>query len=166
MRGYDWPPESISLLIKLHAEGLSASLIAKGLNREFRTKLSRGSVIGKLNRLNIHRAQPSAPRKAEPYPPNRKSSRPRAHLHFTKTREPIVLEHDPHERPDTAKPFWERREGECWWPFGEGADQHSCCRPVDRQGLCTVHCEIGLQRFVNRQPGNAQELERSVRRWL
>lgn len=73
--------------------------------------------------------------------------------------------------PITARPFAERRTGQCWWPYGEGVATLSCCAPVVRGGLCEGHAAgVGYQpqsshrdrtraarqfEYLARQPGRA-----------
>src|SRR4249920_3085398 len=68
-----WTDESVELLKKLWADGLSASQIASQLGG-----VTRNAVIGKVHRLNLSgRAKPASsparPRKARPTTPHRPS---------------------------------------------------------------------------------------------
>lgn len=41
-----------------------------------------------------------------------------------------------------AKPWIDRRFGECWYLLGEGPDALACCARVTRGGLCATHYRL------------------------
>lgn len=156
-----WTKEHEDRMRDLFAKGLSSSLIARALNREFNTNRSRNSVIGRIYRLGLKRVEPSKPTVSLAYPKGRKmppsksakaSKPPPAPKPIAK---PVLV-------PMATRPFWERRQGECWWPFGEGAEMHCCCRPIERGNLCWQHSLIGYMP----QKTSEKELARSLRRHL
>jgi len=131
-----WTDERVALLTKLWGEGLSGSQIAKKLGG-----LTRSAVIGKVHRLKLPgRERPAAPARVKRPPMSRarQSDAGRA-VATTKLRPlqppapPVVV------TAEHAKPWTERRFGECAYPIaGEGADTVSCCAPTEKT-YCKAH---------------------------
>lgn len=168
---FAWTDERAALITRLHLDGCSASEIVKQLGGG----VSRSAVIGKLRRLGVVRtSSPQRPSKAaqvlspvRPTPKGRGSA----------TASVIALNlpvwaarkdaQDPPSRevqPDAddlvlARPWETRERGECNWPFGPAEATLSCCRPVDRSGLCDKHAQIAF-------PAKATESVKRDRRGL
>lgn len=51
----------------------------------------------------------------------------------------------------TARPWEERRDGECKWPFGPPEATLSCCRPVARSGYCLKHADLAFLKRTRTQ---------------
>jgi GcrA cell cycle regulator len=140
-----WNDERVEQLKRLHAEGLSCSLIATKLG----CGLSRNSIIGKLHRIGLRSSKPVVS-KERPTP--RDCDRP---LH------PVAILHPPVEctveeaHPssplnDAQVPLNQRRtlvdlgQHDCRWSCGDpdALDFFFCGAPtVDGLPYCRAHCE-------------------------
>lgn len=156
MSGEHWTDERIELLKALWARGLSASQVAKQLR-----DTSRSAVIGKLHRLGVsnrgHAFKPAPVRigktgaaglaKARAVsgtaPEPASQARPRGGILSSTRLKPMPP--PPASQPidaTKAKPWTERRFGECAYPVGgEMADTLSCCLPAEGN-YCPRHRAI------------------------
>lgn len=174
-----WTDEAITSLKAWWAEGLSARTIGERLG------VSRNAVLGKIHRLGCAtRALPSAPTRIRlglakaggapkqaraPKPPKVKRQRVvnsfaavNAARRAASPQGPEIIEPVPVVFDATkAKPWLERRFGECAYPIsGTGADTFSCCLPTGEHTYCKAHRRI---MFVKPEP--PKRLERMLRRF-
>lgn len=135
---FKWTRDRVAELIRLWGDGASATQIAK----QWGGGCTRNAVIGKIHRLRkagIELRSAANLRELPTKPPRPKRERV--------YRAPAVaaIPHKPRLEvvPPTAKPWTERKAGECNWPIaGEGADTISCCRPSAGR-WCEEHNAIG-----------------------
>lgn len=138
-----WSEERTNTLKVLWIEGLSASQIAKRLGG-----VSRNAVIGKVHRLGMTgRHQASRPTRVARVAPPKAPPKPQP-VQVTRVAPPAP---EPAPRPPEAKcdpvisplarPWEERKTGECAWPIGERGAVQSCCNPVRAEGAsyCLGH---------------------------
>ena len=151
-----WTPERLELFGKLQPEGVSYGEIAVELNKLEGPKLTRNAVCGKAHRLgysvtlaqkaiNQRRYHPSKREPMAPKPPKppRIKANGRGPEAYNLTRRLAHLA-KPEKRPQPpaidythAKPWIERKFGECAFPIGSGEDLLSCCAPTeDGQSYC------------------------------
>jgi GcrA cell cycle regulator len=162
-----WTDERVATLKKLWLDGLSASQIAKQLGG-----VTRNAVIGKVHRLGLSgRAAPSqpsrttfkAPRPARPIhtPAPR---RVEAHAHTPTPPRPIVYD----ESPGSATVLTLGAHM-CKWPIGDpSADSFTFCgRRNDGDGpYCVQHASVAYQPQQARKKSGANDLARSLRRYI
>ncbi len=161
-----WTEERVEILKKLWLEGLSASQIAKQLGG-----VTRNAVIGKVHRLGLSgRATPSQPRRATykaPRAPRPVSAAPR------RVAEPS---HQPAPRPQVYR---EEAPGSatvltlgahmCKWPIGDpSSDSFTFCGKRAEDGIpyCTDHARVAYQPQQTKKKSSANELARSLRRYI
>lgn len=171
-----WTPDRVEIAKRLWREGLSAAQIAKQLGG-----VSRCAVIGKLHREGAaQRSLPSKPARIAAglmSPDGRKrgrSAKPKAapkprpnnFLATNIARKAITpVGPDPIPAPlvfdaTMAKPWTERKFGECAYPIsGEGADTFSCCQPTGGT-YCKAHQRI----MFDRRPQTLAK-SKSMQRW-
>jgi GcrA cell cycle regulator len=161
-----WTDERVATLKKLWLEGLSASQIAKQLGG-----VTRNAVIGKVHRLGLSgRAAPSQPSRTTfkaPRPPRPVSlpapRRVEAHAPVSAPR-PIMLD----EAPGTATVLTLQAHM-CKWPIGDpSADSFTFCgRRSDGDGpYCAQHAQVAYQPAQSKKKSSANELARSLRRYI
>ena len=165
-----WTDERVELLKKLWQDGLSASQIAKQLGG-----VTRNAVIGKVHRLGLSgRAAPSkpartvfkAPRPARPAPslpsaprriaePNALSSQPSLPVRFVE------------EEPGLATVLTLAAHM-CKWPIGDPAlDSFTFCGRRSGEGpYCQEHNQVAYQPAQAKKKSSANELARSLRRYI
>jgi len=170
-----WTEETVAILRKHHAEGLSASQIA----RQIGNGCTRNAVIGKLHRLGMVRtpdaksitislANSSRARAAKPGEP----SRPRigiAGRGATYEQAPDVPMPKLRDAAATGEParIMDAHFGGCRWPIndpGKGFmdETRFCCgKRKDGSNYCAAHHAIGWVK----PPKTANELARSLRRF-
>lgn len=159
MTGAGWTPERVGLLIALHAQGLSGSQIG------LRLCISRSAAIAKLNRLGFgiklptpraSRSEAAALKAAQARsgaPAEAGEAQRKPHLYgFLATNMARKVAAKPGQDyakageenvPPTARPWLERRFGECAFPVaGLGADTLSCCTDTDGATYCAAHRKI------------------------
>lgn len=171
-----WTDEAGQMLESLWKEGLSASQISERLYLRLGLRFSRNAVIGKVHRMGLQgRLSPAVytgprdPVTGAPLSRMAFQARPRKRVVAkpagadrppTPQRAP-VREDGP--APDTAKPFAERRRGECGWIFGDPLSGGvACCAPtLPGSPWCAAHRERA------NQPGSATARvdERIIRRF-
>jgi len=164
-----WTDERVALLKKLWLEGLSASQIAKQLGG-----VTRNAVIGKVHRLGLSgRATPSQPRPATykaPRAPRPVSATPAAPRRLA---EPA---HQPQPRPQVYR---EEAPGSatvltlgahmCKWPIGDpSSDSFTFCGKRAGEGApyCVDHAQVAYQPQQTKKKSSANELARSLRRYI
>src|SRR3954464_15635532 len=161
-----WTDERVATLKKLWLEGLSASQIAKQLGG-----VTRNAVIGKVHRLGLSgRAAPSQPSRTTfkaPRPPRPVSApQPRrleAHSPAPLPR-PLIFD----ETPGMATVLTLGAHM-CKWPIGDpSADSFTFCgRRNEGDGpYCTHHANIAYQPQQSKKKSGANELARSLRRYI
>ncbi len=161
-----WTDERVATLKKLWLEGLSASQIAKQLGG-----VTRNAVIGKVHRLGLSgRAAPSQPSRSTfkaPRPPRPVSApsprRLEAHAPQPLPR-PIVFD----EAPGTATVLTLGAHM-CKWPIGDpSADSFTFCgRRNEGDGpYCPQHAQVAYQPAQSKKKSSANELARSLRRYI
>jgi GcrA cell cycle regulator len=156
--GPGWTAERKAELRKLWIAGQSASQIAKHL------KVTRNAVIGKVHRLGMSgRAAASAPDRLARVPKVKRdvvrSTNQAKGAIVRKQRQDDVPAPAPKvdlqpipltvESPN-ARPWMERRGGECKWPLGERGAIMSCCNPIWRRDYCEGHARQGYDLTVKR----------------
>lgn len=145
--GTGWTETRIEVLIKLYADGLSASQIATELGG-----ISRNAVIGKVHRLGLVRKLPTRSSYAKPKPKPERTAR-------------IWLPRKIEARsalPDHLKPeafvaretdvvplhidLLELSETTCKFPFGTSNPYTFCGHPpAEGEPYCAAHCRIAYQ---------------------
>lgn len=158
-------PGRVETLSRLWKEGKSASEIARTLN----CGLTRNAIIGKIHRMGlsnggrdtdmtkvraaVERAKQTAllrERKQaeklarEQFKDAAKEERERRQRAETETRRQTdaAVELSAITSPH-ARPWMERRAGECNWPLGERGAIRACCNPIARGGWCAGHSAVG-----------------------
>jgi GcrA cell cycle regulator len=161
-----WTDERVATLKKLWLEGLSASQIAKQLGG-----VTRNAVIGKVHRLGLSgRAAPSQPSRTifkTPRAPRPVSApQPRrleAHAPQPLPR-PLIFD----EAPGMATVLTLGAHM-CKWPIGDpSADSFTFCgRRNEGDGpYCPQHAQVAYQPAQSRKKSGANELARSLRRYI
>jgi len=166
-----WTDERVELLKKLWQDGLSASQIAKQLGG-----VTRNAVIGKVHRLGLSgRAAPSkparpafkAPRQARPV--TAAPSAPR------RIAEPVAAQAAPAPTPVR---YVEEAPGSatvltlgahmCKWPIGDPASEGFtfCGRRASDGPYCGEHARVAYQPAQTKKKSGANELARSLRRYI
>ncbi|MFI4973147.1 MAG: GcrA family cell cycle regulator [Caulobacterales bacterium] len=164
-----WTDDRVETLKKLWLDGLSASQIAKQLGG-----VTRNAVIGKVHRLGLSgRAAPSqpsrptfkAPRPARPstmQPARARSDQPHPHHAPVPRPAPYV------ELPGTATVLTLGAHM-CKWPIGDPAsDDFTFCgrRASDEGPYCIEHARVAYQPPQSKKKSSANELARSLRRYI
>jgi GcrA cell cycle regulator len=163
-----WTDERVELLKKLWQDGLSASQIAKQLGG-----VTRNAVIGKVHRLGLSgRATPSKPARTvfkapRPARPATVPSAPR------RIAEPVSLSPQPspvryvEEAPGLATVLTLGAHM-CKWPIGDPAlDSFTFCGRRTGEGpYCHEHCQVAYQPAQVKKKSSANELARSLRRYI
>lgn len=156
---FNWTPEALERAASMWTAGASGSQIARALTTRGGGP-TRSAVVGKLYRMGLLKG-----RGKEVGRLNTKAASTRTigivnakRLTFTggarrveamkrsfEPKPPVVFD------ASLAKPWTERRFGECAYPVsGEGADTHSCCQPTKGHTYCKAHRRI---MFVKPTPG-------------
>jgi len=161
-----WTEERVELLKKLWQDGLSASQIAKQLGG-----VTRNAVIGKVHRLGLSgRATPSKPartvlRTPRPARPASAPSAPR------RLAEPMSAHPTPvryvDEEPGSATVLTLGAHM-CKWPIGDPAmDNFTFCGRRSGEGpYCHEHSQVAYQPAQTKKRSSANELARSLRRYI
>ena len=158
-----WTDDRVTVLKKLWLEGLSASQIAKQLGG-----VTRNAVIGKVHRLGLSgRAAPSQPQRAvlrTPRPP-----RPVA-APVVRRAEPLIR-HEPmrFRAPEEPGPATVLTLGAhmCKWPIGDpSSTEFTFCGRGTAGTYCSEHSQVAYQPQQGKKRASAQELVRSLRRYI
>jgi len=162
-----WTDDRVEVLKKLWLEGLSASQIAKQLGG-----VTRNAVIGKVHRLGLSgRAAPSQPARAVRAPrPPRPVSQP------VVRREPHAAG-PAHPRPEPPRLYAPEAPGTatvltlgahmCKWPIGDpSSDEFTFCGRRAEGAYCAEHSRVAFQPPQNKKRASANELVRSLRRYI
>jgi GcrA cell cycle regulator len=146
---YAWTEERIEQAKTLWIEGKSAAQIAAMMPGN----LTRNAVIGKINRMGLQRRAPARLYKQT----NTRITRPA--LRAPVKPKPVKVAKPPKATTQAptpinvlspnARPWMERKAGECAWPIGERYALLSCCNPVSERGWCAGHFAVGT---VEKQP--------------
>lgn len=165
-----WTDERVESLKKLWQDGLSASQIAKQLGG-----VTRNAVIGKVHRLGLSgRAAPSKP--ARPVfkapRPARPAVQPAAPRRIA---EPVAREAAPvpspvryvDEAPGSATVLTLGAHM-CKWPIGDpSSDGFTFCGRRQSDGpYCVEHARVAYQPAQTKKRSGANELARSLRRYI
>lgn len=140
-----WQREDVvAYLVKQWRSGSTATQLVKLLRSSFGIVTTRNAIIGRLSRMGegqsreraIETLRVQAKHKAQRterimFVRKPKSAPPRAPL-----REPDIA--TPH-----AKPWQQRRSGQCAWPIATDDGVFSCCSPIERGSFCSAHAAIG-----------------------
>lgn len=163
-----WTDERVTTLKKLWLEGLSASQIAKQLGG-----VTRNAVIGKVHRLGLSgRAAPSQPTRT-----TFKAPRPARPVSAPAPRRVEAASHAPQPQPRAI--VYDESPGSatvltlgahmCKWPIGDpSADSFTFCgRRNDGDGpYCVQHASVAYQPQQARKKSGANDLARSLRRYI
>ncbi len=166
-----WTDERVELLKKLWQDGLSASQIAKQLGG-----VTRNAVIGKVHRLGLSgRAAPSKP--ARPVfkapRPARQAAAPAAPRRIAPP--PLAAAAPP---PQPPVRYVEEAPGAatvltlgahmCKWPIGDPSsdDFTFCGRRASEGPYCVEHARVAYQPAQAKKRSGANELARSLRRYI
>ena len=163
-----WTDERVELLKKLWQDGLSASQIAKQLGG-----VTRNAVIGKVHRLGLSgRATPSKPARTvfkapRPVRPANAPTAPR------RLADPSALAAAPapvryvDEAPGSATVLTLGAHM-CKWPIGDPAmDNFTFCGRRSGEGpYCHEHSQVAYQPAQSKKRSGANELARSLRRYI
>jgi GcrA cell cycle regulator len=165
-----WTDERVELLKKLWQDGLSASQIAKQLGG-----VTRNAVIGKVHRLGLSgRAAPSKPARTTfkaPRPARPISATPSAPRRLS---EPVSMPHHHaapvryvEEAPGTATVLTLGAHM-CKWPIGDPSmDNFTFCGRRSGDGpYCHEHSQVAYQPAQAKKRSSANELARSLRRYI
>jgi GcrA cell cycle regulator len=165
-----WTDERVELLKKLWQDGLSASQIAKQLGG-----VTRNAVIGKVHRLGLSgRATPSKPARTvfkAPRPVRAAPSVPSAPRRIS---EPVSLASPQplpvryvDEEPGLATVLTLGAHM-CKWPIGDPAlDSFTFCGRRSGEGpYCHEHSQVAYQPAQAKKKSSANELARSLRRYI
>ena len=167
-----WTDERVELLKKLWQDGLSASQIAKQLGG-----VTRNAVIGKVHRLGLSgRAAPSKP--ARPVfkapRPARQAAAPAAPRRIAPP--PLAAAAAPTPQPPVR--YVEEAPGAatvltlgahmCKWPIGDPSsdDFTFCGRRASEGPYCVEHARVAYQPAQAKKRSGANELARSLRRYI
>lgn len=172
-----WPPEAVNVLREMWADGKSCSQIAAALKGGY----TRNAVIGKVHRLGLSgRANPAKPQRIGRITP----PKPRREPKPKPVRKPVLVVGNntvmdqPEAMPpkeisramawdaldgSTPRPWETRKVGECCWPIGDGL---SCCEPKADHRYCAAHAQMSRRAVVGKRPPTANELARSLRRYV
>lgn len=161
-----WTEDRVEVLKKLWLEGLSASQIAKQLGG-----VTRNAVIGKVHRLGLSgRATPSQPARAvmrtprPPRAPSQPSVRRESHAPSHPRPEPLRL-YTP-EEPGMATVLTLGAHM-CKWPIGDpSSDAFTFCGRRAEGAYCAEHSRVAFQPPQNKKRSSANELVRSLRRYI
>ena len=166
-----WTDERVSTLKKLWLDGLSASQIAKQLGG-----VTRNAVIGKVHRLGLSgRAAPSKPARPtfKAPRPARPAAAPAAPRRVAEQTVPVAAAPSPspvryvEEAPGTATVLTLGAHM-CKWPIGDpSSDSFTFCgRRQDEGPYCVEHARIAYQPAQTKKKSGANELARSLRRYI
>jgi hypothetical protein len=163
-----WPAEHIERLKDLWTKGWSGGQIAKEMGG-----YTRSAIIGKVHRLRLAgeievRMSPSGPRglqrvakpqRAKPTARARLLASPRPpRASAPKAPAPVI-------NYANARPWEERRPGQCAFPIGQGDGLLSCCAPTetvaDKRRIYCLACESVVYQQVT--PAKKRERRRIVR---
>ncbi|WP_374574650.1 GcrA family cell cycle regulator [Phenylobacterium sp.] len=170
-----WTDERVETLKKLWQDGLSASQIAKQLGG-----VTRNAVIGKVHRLGLSgRAAPSKPARpafkaprphrpaaAAPSAPRRIAEPRTAQPVATATPTPSPVRYVD-ETPGSATVLTLGAHM-CKWPIGDPAsDEFTFCgRRASEGPYCVEHARVAYQPAQTKKKSGANELARSLRRYI
>jgi GcrA cell cycle regulator len=161
-----WTDDRVEVLKKLWLDGLSASQIAKQLGG-----VTRNAVIGKVHRLGLSgRAAPSQPVRAVVRTP--RPARPA--VAATPRREPGLA---PSPRTEPVRVYVTETPGTatvltlsahmCKWPIGDpSSDEFTFCGRGTEGTYCSEHSRVAYQPPQNKKKSSANELARSLRRYI
>lgn len=149
-----WSEERVDLLMKLWAEGLSASQCASRIGG-----ITRNAVIGKIHRLGLSDLAPRSGKSRASYPKKRKprNQRPsfKPWLGPDQRKSARIFAAEPFvPAPEIIVPQKERRgiadlqENQCRWPIGDPqkADFHFCNgKQVMGLPYCEHHCRVAFK---------------------
>lgn len=125
-----WTNEELDRLQEMWTkEGSTSTQIGKELGR------TRGSVLGKIHRLNIANKSPN--HKTRPISKVSKSDK-------------IIFSSDFSDK-DIKKPIsmMELKESSCRWPVDVGSDVMYCGKTKERGGYCKSHGDMAYRGLVN-----------------
>ena len=166
-----WTDERVETLKKLWQDGLSASQIAKQLGG-----VTRNAVIGKVHRLGLSgRATPSKPARPvfkAPRPQRaiqapaapRRISEP---VHASQPQPPQLPVRYVDEAPGSATVLTLGAHM-CKWPIGDpSSDEFTFCGRRQSDGpYCVEHARVAYQPAQAKKRSGANELARSLRRYI
>jgi GcrA cell cycle regulator len=166
-----WTDERVETLKKLWQDGLSASQIAKQLGG-----VTRNAVIGKVHRLGLSgQAAPSKP--ARPAFKAPRPQRPAAAAPSAPRRIAEPAAAAPAQAPAPVR-YIEESPGSatvltlgahmCKWPIGDPSTEGFtfCGRRASDGPYCMEHARIAYQPAQTKKKGSANELARSLRRYI
>jgi GcrA cell cycle regulator len=169
-----WTDERVETLKKLWQDGLSASQIAKQLGG-----VTRNAVIGKVHRLGLSgRAAPSKPARPAfkaPRPQRPAAAAPSAPRRIAEPSAPAPSAEAPAPAPVR---YVEEAPGSatvltlgahmCKWPIGDPSTEGFtfCGRRATDGPYCGEHARIAYQPAQTKKKGSANELARSLRRYI
>lgn len=167
-----WTSALLDQAVTWWREGKSATEIAAGL-RKCGVVFTRNAVIGKLHRAgatnknratgyglgtgerkkrtNVRKPKTAGfkyERKTDPAEIERKQQAARAARDAAIARVEVSQVESPN-----ARPWMERKPGECKWPIGERHAVMSCCNPIAVASFCEGHAAVGYQQLKTRPDG-------------
>ncbi|MBS0411003.1 MAG: GcrA cell cycle regulator [Proteobacteria bacterium] len=168
-----WTDERVETLKKLWLDGLSASQIAKQLGG-----VTRNAVIGKVHRLGLSgRAAPSQP--ARPVFKAARPARPVVAAQPAARRPVATAPVEAAPPPAPRPPTYVEEPGTatvltlgahmCKWPIGDpSTDSFTFCgrRSGGEGPYCAEHARIAYQPQQTKKKSGANELARSLRRYI
>lgn len=139
-----WDEQSATALTAMWREGLSLTEISTRLTTQLGRRVSRGAVMGKVDRLGLSRTNRLAP--AEPKIPGKPGPKPKFPIptQFKAPPPPEAYKPAPEILPGTVRPL-DLGPCHCRWPVGDpGSDDFLFCGrgKVEGKPYCPDHCEV------------------------
>jgi len=136
----------VAYAIKSYTDGATASEIAKALRASFGLVVTRNAVIGALHRRGVMEKRKF--RATETQLQGAKARKIMGEKKEAVVRRPKPLPPRAIPKPETvetphARPWQQRRSGQCTWPIETERGVFSCCGPIERGSFCYDHARIG-----------------------
>ena len=147
-----WTVGMLTRLRELHAAGMTFGQIARALNAEFGTAVTRNACVGKGRRLQLPaRKAPemisAEERQRAVFAAKIARRRAKAERRIAPPPPTYVPLPDPPRPPPDALTIYDLRHGDCRWPVhGEKTEMLYCGRPKVRGSYCFRHARISTDR--------------------
>jgi len=139
-----WDENAAGILTTMWRDGLSVSEISLRLSQQLGRPLSRGAVMGKIDRMGLSRFNRQAP--AVPRIPGKPGPKPKTPIptQFKAPPPPDAFKPRPEILPGTVRPL-DLKACHCRWPVGDpGSDDFLFCGrgKVEGKPYYPDHCEV------------------------
>lgn len=124
-----WNDETVAIVKKCYAKGLSASLIANEIFKETKRRVSRNAVIGKIHRLGLAPTGRQSPRKRKQHHKVLPGVAPSVPKKFIVQQTELVSVRDENEPESKNLRLDELTAHQCRWPHGT-KDYVFCGHPI------------------------------------